>query len=307
MNFHQFECFLAVVEEGSISGAARKLYVSESSVSQTIRRMETELGIQLFNRSKHLMKLTYAGRQYFQTTHSILKLHRNFLSEVSGYDKNISGELSISIFERRAKEVLPKVLPIFMEDFPNIKIKIQDQRLPQDIREKQLLEGQCDMVITNKKILLQEIENIPFCQEQLCLIVSKNSQAISRLFPDGIVREKLSAKRLHGEKLILLQKLYHGRILIDKIFNDLNIKPEILIEIASTERAKELAIAGIGCGISNITLKNGHIDNVDQGDYYTTLIDHPFAIRDVFVSYNKTYSLSTFHKAFMDIIVEQFK
>ncbi|ATW25859.1 LysR family transcriptional regulator [Candidatus Formimonas warabiya] len=306
MNFHQMECFLTVVEEGGVSPAARKLYVSESSISQTIRKIETELGVTLFNRSSYKMTLTYAGKQYLQTVSGILQQHRNFLNGISGSDNNISGELSIWLSEKRAKDLLPKTLPVFMKCYPNVRIKIWDQRIPLDAREKLLLEGKCDLFISNHKTLINEIGNIPLCKEQLSLIVSKNSDAIPRLFPDGVITEKIPAIRLHGERLILLQRMYHGRILVDQIFHDLDIVPKIVMEVTYNETAKELAIAGIGCALSDEILIHDHICNIDRGDYYAVLIDHPFAKRDIVISYNKLYHLSSFHKAFIDIMIEQF-
>lgn len=307
MNFHRMECFLTVVEEGGISGAAQKLYVSESSISQTIQKIETELGVKLFNRSAHQMNLTYAGRQYLQTVSGILQQHRNFLSEISGSGNNISGELSISLSEKRAKDILPKVLPVFMKNYPNVKIKIHDQRLPLDVREKQLLEGKCDLFISNHKTLISDIENVPFCTEQLSLIVSKSSEAIPRLFPDGVITEKIPAIRLKEEKLILQQKLYHGRMLVNQVFQDLDITPKVLMEVTYSETAKELAIAGIGCALSDEILIHDHLCGIDRGDYYVILIDHPLSKRDVVISYNKLYLLSSFHKAFIEIMIEQFK
>ena len=61
VNFRSFRYFLTVCEMGTINAAARKLYISQQSLSQHIRKMEEELGCQLFNRDNPL-GLTEAGR-----------------------------------------------------------------------------------------------------------------------------------------------------------------------------------------------------------------------------------------------------
>ncbi len=307
MNFHQLDCFLTVCAEGTISGAAKKMYVSESSISQIIHKMESELGAELFNRSSRRLALTYAGKQYLKTANKIMQQQRNFLSEISGAHHDISGEFTLSLSEKRVKELLPSVLPKFMDRYPNIAIKIQDVRSPLDIRLKQLLDGTCDLFVSNHKFMHNSVENIPICSEQLALIISKNSPSLQRLFPDGSIPSKLSPELLAGERLILQHQAYHGRELVERIFQDINIIPNIVIEVISSESSRELARTGVACTLCDELLSATRPFEPDHGDYYSILIDHPYAKKDVFISYNKLYQLALFHMDFIKILADAFQ
>jgi DNA-binding transcriptional LysR family regulator len=190
---------------------------------------------------------------------------------------------------------------------PNFRIKLLDQRFPVEIRTKQLLEGQYDLTISNHRILEHEIENIPFCKEQFSLIVSKHSEAERRLFPDGVIPKKIEVRKFKDEKLILLNRRYHGRIINDQMFEEEGIVPQVVMEVSSGEVAKELAISGIGCTLYPETLIHGQPVYNEQDNYHVIMVDHPHAKQDLYISYNKSNYLDRFCKSFIDIAIEQFK
>ena len=72
MNFRSFKYFLTVCEMGTINAAARKLYISQQSLSQHIKKMETEVGAQLFHRDNPLV-LTQAGKCVYRAAKSVME------------------------------------------------------------------------------------------------------------------------------------------------------------------------------------------------------------------------------------------
>ena len=72
MNFLQLEYFVAVASEGNITKAAEKLYISQSALSQTIRKLEEEFSVCLFNRLPKKLVLTEAGSAFLEYAHKAL-------------------------------------------------------------------------------------------------------------------------------------------------------------------------------------------------------------------------------------------
>ena len=65
MVLHNYEYFVAIVDEGSLTKAAEHLYVSQPSLSQYLKRLEASLGVELFDRSTSPLRLTYTGERYY--------------------------------------------------------------------------------------------------------------------------------------------------------------------------------------------------------------------------------------------------
>ena len=306
MNFHQLECFVAVCNEGSFSKAAKKLYISESSISQTIRKIESELEVDLFNRSSRSLRLTYAGKQYLKVASTILQSQQNYINEIKGNSEDLSGELIILLSEKRAREFLPSVIPVLIAKYPNILYKIQDIRSPLETRLKMLLDGNCDFLVSNHIYSHNAVENVKICSEHLALIVAKGSPACHRLFPDGVIPPKISPEMFKEERLILQLPEYHGRQLIDAIFQDINSIPNVIMEVVSTETSKELAITGIACTLCDELVTGETPIQIEHDGYYSIPVDHPSAQKDIYISYNKMYKLSQVHIDLLNELVSKF-
>ena len=74
MVFRNYEYFAAIVEAGSLTRAAEQLYISQPSLSQYVKRLEANLGVELFDRSTSPLRLTYTGERYYQYVLQLMKL-----------------------------------------------------------------------------------------------------------------------------------------------------------------------------------------------------------------------------------------
>src|ERR1700757_2775151 len=135
MDLSQLEVFLTVAREGRFSRAAEKLYRTQSAVSQTIRKLEEELGEPLFDRSSREGVLTDAGRTLQEYAEKLLNLRadaREALVELRELQK---GKLVIAANEFTALYLLP-VLAEFRRLHPMIKITVRrslGSQIPDDI------------------------------------------------------------------------------------------------------------------------------------------------------------------------------
>ena len=83
MNIKHAQYMLTVMQEGSITAAAKKLLISQPSLSQTVKAVEDELGLPIFDRRAKRLTLTYAGQRYVESMREIMTAERNFLSEIA--------------------------------------------------------------------------------------------------------------------------------------------------------------------------------------------------------------------------------
>jgi len=95
MNIQQIKYFIAVAETGQITEAARRLYVAQPALSRSLQRLEKELSITLFARTKRGMELTDAGRVFYEQGNKLLKNYKNMLSAVHEAEVGIQGTIRI--------------------------------------------------------------------------------------------------------------------------------------------------------------------------------------------------------------------
>lgn len=124
MELSQLEVFLAVAREGRFSRAAEKLHRTQSAVSQTIRKLEVELGESLFDRSSREGILTDAGRVLLEYAEKLLNLRLEAAESLSDLRELQKGKLVIAANEFTSLYLLP-VLAEFRRMHPMIKISVQ--------------------------------------------------------------------------------------------------------------------------------------------------------------------------------------
>ena len=135
MDLSQLEVFLSVVREGRFSRAAEKLYRTQSAVSQTIRKLEEELGEPLFDRSSREGVLTDAGRTLKEYAEKLLNLRNDAQEALAELRELQKGKLAIAANEFTALYLL-RVLAEFRRLHPMIKITVLrslGSRIPDDL------------------------------------------------------------------------------------------------------------------------------------------------------------------------------
>lgn len=139
--------FLTIVEEGSLSKAAQKLYLSQPSLSQYLKRMEKRLGVDLFDHNTSPLKLTYSGERYYEFLCEEKLREEQIIQELKDIKQGTSGRIRLGIAFWRAACFLPEVFPEFHRQFPNIQIELCEGKSVNF--QKELLDGHIDIAICN--------------------------------------------------------------------------------------------------------------------------------------------------------------
>ena len=139
------EYVYAIYQEGSVSKAAEKLFITQPALSMALRRVEAKFGEALFDRSQTPFSLTHAGKIYIQKCKEILLLNQEMSRQIHDLHNLQKGALTIGGTHFILSYVLAPALSIFSERYPNITLKIIECR--SDASEHLLLDGTIDMYL----------------------------------------------------------------------------------------------------------------------------------------------------------------
>ncbi len=267
MDIYQFEYVMAIAEEKSISKAAKKLYITQPSLSQYIMRLENNLGVKLFDRSARSMILTYAGEIYVQTAKNILNLNTGMKRKLSDIAGSKKGRLAMGVPHQTGRHILPLVLPEFHIQYPEIEIVVKEDvtmRL-----EEMLLSGKIDIAILNLPMQNEKILYKTIFTERMFLVAPKNHWICdSQMFLGYDC--KIDFNLLKDEPFILLEQGQRMRLLMDEIFKKANFKPNVLMEIKNLDTAYCIAAAGMGFTF----VPENVVQLLNVGQYNNFLIDN---------------------------------
>ncbi|PSW17644.1 LysR family transcriptional regulator [Photobacterium sanctipauli] len=122
--YNQLTMFHTIVNEGSITKAARKLEIAPPSVSQALKNLEEQLGLPLFSRTTRRMELTEAGQLLFERTRFSISELNIALESVSDLSKNPSGKVRITVPRFIYQFLLKPIYAEFCQRYPNIQLEV---------------------------------------------------------------------------------------------------------------------------------------------------------------------------------------
>lgn len=123
---HNPEYFLTIAQEQSISRAAEKLYISQSSLSQHLAKLESGLEAKLFDRSTNPIRLTEAGRIYQEYLESDRYLYQKLQSDLQEQNRSRSQRVGVGLGTWRGSNLLPEILPPFLTQHPRARVDLRE-------------------------------------------------------------------------------------------------------------------------------------------------------------------------------------
>lgn len=172
MELRQLKYFAKTAETLNFSEAARELFVTQSTLSQQIRSLEQELGVELFQRDSHSVSLTESGEHLLPIARRTLQDADLCFTQISDLKQMLSGVLNIGISYTFAP-VLTEAVKVFNQSYPGVKLNIICQtmgRLMELLKHREV-----DFVLCFKPIKLdEEIESHILFDNQMSVILSKN-------------------------------------------------------------------------------------------------------------------------------------
>lgn len=250
MNLKQALYIKTIAECGSITAAAKQLYVSQPSLSQMLRHVEEEAGIALFDRSVSPFRLTYAGERYLQAATIMLAANEKLENQLREIRHEQSGRLRVGISMSRGLQVLPLVIPVFSHAYPQVALELTE--CGSDMLDAMVQRGELDLALaaiesTSANMTYELIE-----KETIGILAGRGSKIAERL-PSGTPVTIDDAKE---DLFVCLRKGHSSRIVQDKLFRRAGITPKVLMETDSLEIGKRVTLEAGAC----MVLPNIYID-----------------------------------------------
>lgn len=215
MNTNKLQYFITVYEEGSITAAAKKHFISQVAMSQQIISLEEELGVKLFLRDKKRLHQTFAAHYFYEEVKKILKAYDNLVIDIKNYANDNKRILRIGVNYYSLYEWLKQYTRQFEEIFQDIAILFEF--FPSNELISQLDKGFLDIIL----IWDEYTDNLGF--STMNAFVSRNAV----LIPPGnplSESESFSFELLEGQRVVvLIEELPYFRRTghLEKLLNDM--------------------------------------------------------------------------------------
>ena len=296
MNEKHMQYVLTVLKEGSFTNAAKKLYVSQPSLSQIIKTAESNLGTPIFDRSTDPITLTPAGQLYVEAARQVTTISTNLRKQVEELSKEEFGTIRLGISVQRGMELLPELYPRFKKRFPHVGLELHEQGSA--TMEKSVLEGEVGIALLTTFPRHEELVYDLIQEEKLVLIVNRECELAKRIAP-GTPIDILEAR---DETFISSQSGHSVRTIQDSLFITRDMKPKIDLVTISIEVGKHVVAASpvvMACPDSYV-----ETDNSPDSAYFSYPILGVENPRHFYACYRKDMYLTKYMKGFLEILHE---
>ncbi len=300
-----------VYKERSFSSAAKNLFISQPALSASVKKVEKELGITIFDRSTSPITLTEEGKVYIESIEKLrnimeeTKIKLADMNELKLGNVRVSGENFVSSF------ILPKIIMAFSEKYPGVKVEIIESNSP-DLRQL-LLNDSVDLLIAHD-FDKNQYSCDSILEETLLLAVPENYEENKKLKEFLLTREdilndkhldencpKVSLKEFENSPFILLKKGNDTRRRANLIFDEEGIElKNVKIYLDQLITSYNMVCFGLGVAIVNDVL----VKNSPQTGCVYYKISSRSAYRTMSIGYKKNKYLSKAVKAFIDTAKE---
>lgn len=302
MDLKEQEYVVALARHRSITKAAEELFITQPTLSIFINRLETRMGVRLFERIGKQFIPTYAGELYLKKARELLVIQNEFKAELSDLIAGYTGRLRLGIHSRRSTYLLPGVLKEFHGRYPQIEVLLTEDSSKN--MEEKLLAGDLDLIITNRFFSKEKLEVIPVYDDRLIMSAAPGHPACSQAKQlPGHPYPWLDLNYVKEERFILQAPAQSIRTYTDAALAYAGVKPVHTFIIENMETAAQMAAEGYGVAFNYESyIKYFHYSK-PIACFEVGFADFSFPIS---VAYRKGSYLPAFSNDFIALVQEQF-
>lgn len=263
--FQGMEYVYEVHKSGSFSQAADNLYVSQPSISASVRRIEERLGCSIFDRSAKPLKLTQCGQKYIEAVEQIQMIEREFVEYVNDWNGLQRGSLVLGGSSLFSSLVLPPMISRFNRSFPHVHIELIEKTTAN--LEYFLSKGSIDMVMDYQIPHQEQYESELLFVEHLLLAVPRNNPVNSALRAYRVDAKHIQSgeaaidavppvplERFKNEPFILMKTGNDSRRRADALCSAAGFQPRVLLEFDQQMTNYHVSTSGMGLCFASSTL-----------------------------------------------------
>lgn len=285
IKLEHYRFFKEVALRKSISEASKRLFISQSAVSQSIKQLENELGVKLLFRNSKGVTLTPEGEMLFEYVNSAMTLLEVGEHKLSSMKKLEEGELRIGASDTISRYLILDKLEKFHNSYPKIKLQIVNRTTNQAI--ELLKSGKLDFAFVN----------LPYDDDSVIIKPYLEAGDIFVASPEAYdEKREYDFEELSKLPLILLERSSNSRRFVEKYFNEQGFKLKPEIELGSHDLLLEFAKIklGISCVIKEFS--SGYLES---GELFELKLKNPIPKRQIGIAFLKGVSLSSAAEEFL--------
>ena len=288
MPIQDMQYFLAIVEEGSITAAAKRLHIAQPPLSRQMKQLESQLGVQLFERGRRRIKVTEAGDLLRHRAEQILELTTNTVRELKEFDTGVRGTLSIGAVTSSWVTLLPGLIHTFRDRYPHVRFRLREG---ESRRITELLDkGIVDLGMVRVPFDTEIYESIELPHEPLIIAFRSGYSNLA-----GSITPEVNLADLAGKPLMIHRKY---KKMLTEHCQQAGFTPEILCESDDVLPLLAWATAAIGIAV----VPRSAVSLVPSADLITKVIVNPALetaaaliwVRNRFLSSTARHFLSLF-------------
>ena len=241
MEFKQLEAFVAVVDYGSFSEAARKLYLTQPTISAHVRSLEEELHTKLILRTTKKTTITTRGYQLYDSAVRMLEIRNNLLENFTGVQKHM---IDLAASTIPSSYLLPEILAAFGKTHPDIYFHSIQADSAESINR--VLDGTVDLALVGQNTRDETCVFLPFCQDELVIATPITNQYL------GLQNKSVTFEDFIKDPIIIREKGSGTKKEMDLFLEQIGVTPSDLNVIArmnDLEGIKKSIVNGLGISI----------------------------------------------------------
>ncbi|HPV23939.1 MAG TPA: LysR family transcriptional regulator [Casimicrobium sp.] len=238
-DLQQLQAFLAVAERNSFRAAAEAIHLSPPALSRRIDKLETILGVKLFNRTTREVELTSLGRVFLERARTALDDLEAAMLGISEVSATRSGSVSVACVPSAALYFLPTVIRSFTDQYPKIRIRVIDEAA--DVVRSSVASGEADFGIAFMSAQMPGIDFEPIHDDPFVLAVCSDN-AFAR-------RKSVRWRELGAERLISVARSSGNRQLLDDALSKAGFDPKFALEVNHVATLLGMVEAGLGVAV----------------------------------------------------------
>lgn len=296
MNTKQLQYVITLAQEGSFSKAADTLNITQPSLSQYIKKIEKQIGLELFDRTNGDVRLTDAGKVYIETGRKILDLeHRmeNSFTDLSSYK---TGSLIIGAAPYRAASMLPTIAHAFQSIHPGMHLVVREGTTAELVEGME--HGEYDLALTLLPIDERMFVWEEVMEEELVLAVPRSYSPLPATHLPDRKFPAIQMEELNRKPLVMLTETQYMQKQLNNLVIDYKIKPTTAAIVKSLEAQIEFVKAGVGMALVPSGIERFCTDS--SVAFYSFIPELPK--REVVVMWRKDRKLSKVAEELVSVI-----
>ncbi|MDP4097141.1 LysR family transcriptional regulator [Paenibacillus sp. P96] len=289
INYELYKVFYWAAKTGSLSQAAKALYLTQPSVSHAIKQLEDSFGITLFHRNAKGVILTQEGAvlySYIEQSQILITLAEERMAALKNLE---SGELRVGGSESLFKHYLLPYIEKFHERHPDVRLQLNHGTTPEIISF--LKEGRIDLGVVRMPIVDAQLEVKESFQLRECFVAGERYAELKN--------EILPLHKLLQYPIILFSRNSRVRVAITELFESYGFQLKPDIEVGSVDLLIEFARRGLG--LSYVT-REFVTKELDEGSLFEIQLDVPLPPSRVGIMTMQSMPLSSAASKFIELV-----